>query len=198
MKKGTAIAIVLACIPLVGCVGGDDSIFARMGAGGAGGGAAAGSSSGGGAAAGGGASGGQVAATGGAISAGSGATEVIPDCKVLPGESWAKCRRPIGGDAAGLVTPAPVVPAIPTEMGVQDPLPGVFGNVPGVQEVHWMASPNHCRDLFKKLKREGYNFTGYRHFPARMPGDRQQGQCKIFGPDAVDDRFIDKRYDKDN
>jgi hypothetical protein len=135
--------------------------------------------------AGGGASSGTVIATGGAIA---GKTEWIPGCTVAPGESWTKCQT-------GVAAPAAVPPA---QMEAQDPRPGDFSNVPGVQEVHWVASYNHCRDLFNKLKREGNNLTGYLHFPSRMPGARNQGQCKVFGPDTVDDRFVDKRYDSDN
>jgi hypothetical protein len=194
MRTAT-IAIVLACIPLVGCVGADDSIFARMGAGGAG--AAAGSS--GGAAAGGGASGGTVAATGGAIAAGSGATTWIPGCTVAAGESWSKCQTTVDGQGVTAVLAPAAVPTVPAgQMETGDPRPGDLSNIPGVQEVHWMTSYNRCRDLFNKLKREGNDLKDFKFYDARMPGGRGQGHCKLMGPDTIDNRFVDRRYDTDN
>jgi hypothetical protein len=99
-----------------------------------------------------------------------------------------------GGAIAGKTDPAAVPPA---QMDVRDPRPGDFSNVPGVQEVHWTTTPNKCRDLFNKLKKEGNRLDDYRFFPARMPGRPNEGHCKIWGPDTVDDRFVDKRYDTD-
>jgi hypothetical protein len=196
MKKSTAIAIVLACLPLVGCVGGDDSIFARMGAGG---GAAAGSSGGGGAAAGGGASGGQVAATGGAIAAGGGATTWIPGCTVAAGESWTKCQTTVDGQGLTAAVAPAAVPTVPSaQMEVEDRYPNDFSNIPGLQEVHSVASRKHCQDMLDKLRREGNTFHGARFYRSPQPGANRFGHCKLIGPSAVDNRFVDPRYDSSN
>jgi hypothetical protein len=74
---------------------------------------------------------------------------------------------------------------------IQDPLPGDFTNHPGIQEVHWVMTPNKCRDLYNRLKQQGENFQDYRFFPSGMPGARQQGHCKLIGPGAIDNRFAD-------
>jgi hypothetical protein len=150
-----------------------------------GGGTAAVGAAGAGSSGGSGASSGTVIATGGAIS---GKTEWIPGCTVAPGESWTKCQT-------GVAAPAAVPPA---QMEVQDPSPGDFNNIPGVQEVHWVMTESACKALFNKLRREGESFNLYLFFPSRMPGARKQGHCKLIGPSSRDDRFVDRRYETDN
>jgi hypothetical protein len=100
-----------------------------------------------------------------------------------------------GGAISGKTDPAAVPPA---QMDVRDPRPEDLSNIPGIQEVHWMASYNRCRDLFNKLKREGNNLTDFKFYASRMPGGRGQGHCKLIGPDTIDNRFADRRYDTDN
>jgi hypothetical protein len=82
-------------------------------------------------------------------------------------------------------------------MEAQDPRPGDFSNVLGVQEVHWVMSESRCRELFNKLRREGENFENAKFFQSGMPGARKQGHCKLIGPSARDDRFVDRRYETD-
>jgi hypothetical protein len=70
---------------------------------------------------------------------------------------------------------------------------GDFYNIPGVQEVHFVMSRTKCQQLFNKLKQQGEKFTGWDFSRARMPGARDAGHCRLFGPSARDDRFVDRQ-----
>jgi hypothetical protein len=72
-----------------------------------------------------------------------------------------------------------------------------LSNIPGVQEVHYMASQRKCEQLYRKLLQQGENFTKFDFFPSNMPGDPDGGQCRLTGPSAIDNRFVDRRYDND-
>ncbi len=67
-------------------------------------------------------------------------------------------------------------------------------NIPGVQEVHWMASETQCKHRLKQLRQQGVNLTHHRFYKANMPGQRNAGHCVWFGPDATENRFADTRY----
>lgn len=67
-----------------------------------------------------------------------------------------------------------------------------------VLSVHWVVSRQYCKALFDKLKREGENFSTWEFFPSSQPNARKAGHCKLLGPSARNDRFIDKRYETDN
>lgn len=102
------------------------------------------------------------------------------------GDSWK-------GQPAPWEAPAPASsPLLPGPLTIQED----FSNIPGVQEVHWMASREHCERLFKKLLQEGARFNDVKFFESKMPGAKRQGQCKLLGPGAIDNRFAtDHRYD---
>ncbi len=178
MKTISPIAapIIVLLFTLGGCVG-SGSMYETTGGGIVVSGGAAASSGGSG-----GVSSGTVIATGGAI-AGDRPRD-IEGCHVSPGESWLKCQTT--ADGTPRTNPAPAA-----EMPAMDPRPGDFSNIPGVQEVHWVASGNHCRDLAEKLNMK------YLFFPLN-PGSSAEGNCKLIGDRATDDRFTDRRYDKDN
>jgi hypothetical protein len=71
-------------------------------------------------------------------------------------------------------------------------------NEPGKREVHWMASPSACRELFNKLRKQGQRLDRWSFRKARMPGSKEEGHCFLFGPDTVNDRFVDYRYNNRN
>ena len=107
---------------------------------------------------------------------------------------------PAGGGGGGYSAPArPAQPSQPLAPGVHKVQgdPGNY-NVPGGQEVHWVASRQHCKQLFEKLLKEGENFSTWEFTPSNMPRARKAGHCKLIGPSARDDRFIDKRFETDN
>lgn len=97
----------------------------------------------------------------------------------------------IGGGAAarggGSTTYAP-----PSQLNVErNP---DLSNIPGVQEVHWVATETDCRRLFRQLRKQGENFTAHNFFPSGMPGSKGGGHCKLYGSSAIADRFVDTRY----
>jgi hypothetical protein len=57
-------------------------------------------------------------------------------------------------------------------------------------------SRKHCDNLFNKLKQEGNSFDRVIFIPSENP-EEKSGWCKMIGKGAIDNRFIDKRYDKD-
>jgi hypothetical protein len=98
-------------------------------------------------------------------------------------------------DANGMATGSTVPAAGLVHAAAIDPNDLV--NIPSVQEVHYMTSRRKCEQLYQKLLQQGANFTKAEFFNSNMPGDPEGGHCKLTGPSAIDNRFVDRRYDND-
>jgi hypothetical protein len=100
-------------------------------------------------------------------------------------------------DANGMATGSTVPAAGLVHTAQIDPNPTDWTNIPGVQEIHYVMSPEHCKQLLDRLRGQGENLTGGFFRPSGMPGSPKAGQCKLVGPSAIDNRFVDRRSETD-
>jgi hypothetical protein len=87
--------------------------------------------------------------------------------------------------------PSDAPPAQPADRMYTQPQPDDY-TVPGVREVHYATSREHCLSMLNDFKRIGRRLRLTRTQPSQDPVLKYK--CVFEGPDAVDDYFADPRY----
>ena len=121
---------------------------------------------------------------------------------IAVGLSLSACAVPYPGDSAGsyrIPAPVPAAPmAPPVTSGGDLPAQPLYAqqsddyNIPGVREVHAVASILECQQMATQFRQQGRRLRLTRSKPTNNPTLRYL--CIFEGPDAVENYFADPRY----